>query len=286
MRTYLDCFPCFLNQALRAARIATDDEKKIKRVLDEVGMMLRDIPLDSTPPESGRLIYRKVNEITGDSDPYREIKKESTQKALSLYPYLKSRVEKSSDRLLKAIRIAIAGNVIDFGAYENFDLSLEVDEVLEKDFSVFDYNKFKHGLDKAREILYLGDNAGECVFDRILIEEIKKPVTYVVRAAPIINDATYEDAVQAGIDSVATIVSSGTDAPGAILETCSTEFNKLYLNSNFIISKGQGNYEALSNERRAIFFLLKAKCRVIADNLGVRVGDIILKENGDDKPRH
>ena len=286
MRTYLNCFPCFLNQALRAARIATDDEKKIKRVLDEVGMMLRDIPLDSTPPESGRLIYHKVSEVTGDSDPYREIKKESAQKALSLYPYLKSRVEKSSDRLLKAIRIAIAGNVIDFGAYENFDLSLEVDEILEKDFAVFDYNKFKHGLDKAREILYLGDNAGECVFDRILIEEIKKPVTYVVRAAPIINDATYEDAVQAGIDSVATIVSSGTDAPGAILETCSTEFNKLYLNSNFIISKGQGNYEALSNERRAIFFLLKAKCRVIADNLGVRVGDIILKENGDDKPRH
>ncbi len=282
MRTYLDCFPCFLNQALRAARIATDDEKKIKRVLDEVGMMLRDIPLDSTPPESGRLIYHKVSEITGDLDPYREIKKESTQKALSFYPYLKSRVEKSSDRLLTAIRIAIAGNVIDFGAYGNFDLSREVDEVLEKDFAVFNYNKFKHGLDKVREILYIGDNAGECVFDKILIEEIKKPVTYVVRDAPIINDATYEDAIQAGIDNVATIVSSGTDAPGAILERCSTEFKKLYLNSNFIISKGQGNYEALSNERRPIFFLLKVKCRVIANNLGVRVGDIILKGNGEE----
>jgi len=286
MRTYLDCFPCFLNQALRAARVATDDEKKIKRVLDEVGMMLRDIPLDSTPPESGRLIYRKVSEITGNSDPYRDIKKESTQKALSLYPYLKNRVEKSSDRLLTAIRIAIAGNVIDFGAYGNFDLSREVDEVLEKDFAVFDYNKFKHGLDKTREILYIGDNAGECVFDRILIEELKKPVTYVVRAAPIINDATYEDAVQAGIDSVATIISSGTDAPGAILETCSAEFKKMYHNSNFIISKGQGNYEALSNGCQAIFFLLKVKCKVIADNLGARVSDIILKGNGDDKPRH
>jgi len=203
-----------------------------------------------------------------------------------LYPYLKNRVEKSSDRLLKAIRIAISGNVIDFGAYGNFDLSREVDEVLEKDFAVFDYNKFKHGLDKTREILYIGDNAGECVFDRILIEELKKPVTYVVRAAPIINDATYEDAVQAGIDSVATIISSGTDAPGAILETCSAEFKKMYHNSNFIISKGQGNYEALSNGCQAIFFLLKVKCKVIADNLGARVSDIILKGNGDDKPRH
>ena len=277
MRTYLDCFACFLNQALRAARIATDDEKKIKRVLDEVGMMLRDIPLNSTPPQSGRLIYRKVSEITGNSDPYREIKKVSTQKALSLYPYLKRRVETSSDKLLTAIRVAIAGNVIDFGAYGNFDLSREVDEVLEKDFAVFDYNKFKQGLDKAREILYIGDNAGECVFDRILIEEIKKPVTYVVRDAPIINDATYEDAVQAGIDSVATIISSGTDAPGAILETCSAEFRKMYHNSNFIISKGQGNYEALSNERRAIFFLLKVKCKVIANNIGVDEGAIVLQ---------
>ncbi len=280
MRTYLDCFPCFLNQALRAARIATGDEKKIKKVLNEVGMMLRDIPLNSTPPESGRLIYRKVSEITGDSDPYKEIKKETTQKALSLYPYLKSRVEKSSDRLLTAIRVAIAGNVIDFGAYENFDLDREVDEVLKKDFAVFDYKKFKHSLDKAREILYIGDNAGECVFDRILIEEINKPVTYVVREAPIINDATYEDAVQAGIDSIATIISSGTDAPGTILETCSAEFKKMYQNSNFIISKGQGNYEALSNGIEPIFFLLKVKCQVIANDIDVDEGDIILKANG------
>jgi uncharacterized protein with ATP-grasp and redox domains len=281
MRTYLDCFPCFLKQALRAARIATDDEIKIKRVLDEVGMMLRDIPLDSTPPQSGRLIYRKVSEVTGGSDPYREIKKESTQKALSLYPFLKSRVEKSSDRLLTAIRIAIVGNVIDFGAYGNFDLSREVAEIFKKDFAVCDYDKFKHGLDKTREILYIGDNAGECVFDRILIEEIKKPVTYVVRDAPIINDATYEDAVQAGIDSVATIISSGTDAPGAILETCSAGFMKMYHNSDFIISKGQGNYEALSNEMGSIFFLLKVKCQVIANDIGVDEGDIVLRAHGD-----
>jgi uncharacterized protein with ATP-grasp and redox domains len=280
MRTYLDCFPCFLNQALRAARIATDDEKMIKRVLDEVGMVLKDIPLASTPPESGRLIYRKVSEVTGILDPYSEIKKESTQKALSLYPYLKSRVEKASDRLLTAIRIAGAGNVIDFGVYGNFDLSREVDQVLEKDFVVFEYTKFKHGLDKAREILYLGDNAGECVFDRILIEEIKKPVAYVVRDAPIINDATYEDAVQAGITDVATIISSGTDAPGTILKTCTAEFKEMYRHSSFIISKGQGNYEALSNEMSPVFFLLKVKCQVIANDLGMDEGDIVLKTHG------
>ena len=277
MKTYFECFPCFLNQALRAARIATDDEKKIKKVLDEVGMMLKDIPLESTPPESGRLIYHKVSEITGNLDPYLEIKNESTKEALLLYPYLKNRIEKSNDRLLTAIRIAIAGNVIDFGANWDFDLNADVDEVLEKDFAICDYNRFKGSLYEAREILYIGDNAGECVFDRILIEEMKKPVIYVVRGMPIINDATREDAVQAGIDKVATILSSGTDAPGTILETCSSEFKNVYENSKFIISKGQGNFEALSNEKHPIFFLLKVKCQVIANDIGISEGDIVLK---------
>jgi len=284
MKTYLDCLPCFMSQALRAARIATDDEKKIKEVLDEVGMMLKDIPLESTPPESGRMVYRKVSEITGNSDPYKEIKSESTKKALSLYPSLKSQVEKSNDRLLTAIRVAIAGNVIDFGANRDFDLRKEIKEIIDKDFAICDYGAFKECLDKAHEILYIGDNAGECVFDRILIEEIKKPVIYVVRDVPVINDATYEDAAQAGLDKSTIILSSGTDAPGTVLKTSSAEFKEVYNNSRFIISKGQGNYEVLSNEKRPIFFLLKVKCQVIARDIGVDEGDILLKGgvlNGD-----
>jgi len=284
MKTYLDCFPCFLEQALRTARIATDDEKIIKKVLDEVGMMLVNIPLESTPPESGRLIYRKINEITGNLDPYREIKRENTKNALSLYPSLKSEVEKSNDRLLTAIRIAIAGNVIDFGANRDFNLKHDVEEILDKDFAICDYDSFKDMLAEADEVLYIGDNAGECVFDRVLIEEIKKPVVYVVRDIPIINDATYEDAVEAGIDKVATVMSSGTDGPGTILGRCSSRFKEVYNNSKFIISKGQGNYEVLSNERRPIFFLLKVKCHVVANDIGVSEGDIILK--GIDYLRH
>jgi uncharacterized protein with ATP-grasp and redox domains len=277
MRTYLDCFPCFLNQALRAGRVATNDKKKIKRILDEVGIMLENIALESTPPEIGRLIYHKISEITENPDPYREIKKASTQEALSLYPFLKSRVEKSNDRLLAAIRVAVAGNVIDFGVNRTFDLKNEIEDVFAKDFAVFDYAGFKERLYEAPEILYIGDNAGECIFDRILIEEMQKPVTYAVRGAPVINDATYEDAVQAGIDKVAVILSSGADGPGAVLETCSSEFKKIYKNAALIISKGQGNYEALSNEKRPIFFLLKAKCSVVARDIGVDEGDIVLK---------
>lgn len=280
MKTYLDCIPCFFSQALRAARLSTNDEKKIKKVLDEVGMLLPKIHLESTPPESAQVIYHKIAEITGNSDPYRDIKRESTRKALLMYQALKKRVEKSDDRLFTAIKIAIAGNVIDFGANWDFDLETEIGETLEKAFAECDYNPFKDRLKQADEVLYIGDNAGECVFDRILIEEIKKPVTYVVRKAPIINDATYEDAVQAGIDKVATILSSGTDGPGTILGTCSIEFKNLYNKAKLIISKGQGNYEALSNENGPVFFMLKAKCHVIAKDLGISKGDIVLKKTG------
>ena len=277
MRTYLDCIPCFFNQALRAGRIATGDETKLKRLLDEIGTMLSDIPLESTPPETGMLIYKKVREITGVFDPYKELKRESTEKALALYDSLKHKVEKSNDRLLTAIRIAIAGNVMDFGVSRNFNIKEGIDKVLKQDFAIFDYDKFKHYSDKTNEILYIGDNAGESVFDRILIEEMKKPTIYVVRAMPVINDVTYEDAVQAGIDKVASILSSGTSAPGTVLETCNAEFKEIYKKSNFVIGKGQGNYEGLSDEKHPVFFLMKAKCWVIADDIGVNEGDIVLK---------
>ena len=277
MRTYLDCIPCFFNQALRAGRIATNDENKLKNLLDEIGLMLRLIPLENTPPETGMLIYEKVREITGEIDPYKKIKRESTEKALALYSSLKNEVEKSNDSLLTATRIAIAGNVIDFGVNMDFDIEEEIDEVLKKDFAIFDYYKFRDYLDNTDEILYIGDNAGESVFDRILIEEMKKPVIYVVREIPVINDVTYEDALQAGIDKVASILSSGTSAPGIVLNTCSAEFKAVYKNSKFVISKGQGNYEGLSDEKHPIFFLLKAKCWVIANDIGVNEGDIVLK---------
>jgi uncharacterized protein with ATP-grasp and redox domains len=277
VKSCLECIPCFFDQAIRIGRMATNDEGKIKKLLDEIGASLKDIPLNNTPPEASRVIHRKIREIIGLSDPYKDIKDESTKKSLMLYPYLKEEVDKSNDRLITAIRIAIAGNVIDMGPNKSFNIEKDLDEILKKDFAVYDYDRFKHCLDKTDNILYIGDNAGESVFDKILIEEMKKPVIYVVRGMPVINDVTYEDAIQAGIDKVATILSSGTDAAGTVLGTCSDEFKEIYSSSRFIVSKGQGNYETLSRERRPIFFLLKAKCRVIANDIGVNEDDIILK---------
>ena len=218
-----------------------------------------------------------VRNVTGNPDPFRELKRQSTQQALDLYPSLKKIMDESSDSLLTAIRIAIAGNVIDFGASAAFNIDTEIKKALEKNFAICDYSAFRSYLARSKQILYIGDNAGETVFDRLLIEQMNKPVIYAVRETPVINDATFDDAIQAGIGRVATIVSSGTDAPGAVLSTCSPKFRQLLGQSEFVIAKGQGNYEGLSDESHAVFCLLKVKCKIMADNIGVMKGDIVLK---------
>lgn len=277
MKTYLDCIPCFFEQALRAGRMATDDPELHKRLLDELGSMLGDISLASTPPETGRLIYRLVSRVTGNPDPYQQLKRESTERALALYPAMKKMVSDADDGLLAAIRITIAGNVIDLGPRANYDIDATLRDVMERQFAICDYTAFKQYLASSKRVLFIGDNAGETVFDRVLIEEMNKPTVYVVRELAVINDATYDDAVRAGLDSVATIVSSGTDAPGTVLHTCSQEFRQMLDKSDFVIAKGQGNYEALSDYDHPIFYLLIAKCRMIAADIGVSPGDIILE---------
>jgi uncharacterized protein with ATP-grasp and redox domains len=162
-------------------------------------------------------------------------------------------------------------------AFENADLLKDVEIILHQEFAVFDYELFKQELNKAKEILYIGDNAGEAVFDKILIKELGKPVTFVVREIPVINDITFKEAKQIGIDKIAKIISSGSTAPGTILKSCNDDFLEKFENADMIISKGQGNYEGLSGIKKPIFFLLKAKCPVIAKNIGVKENDIILK---------
>lgn len=246
--------------------------------MNQVCLFLPTMSLDVTPSEFGREVYRIVSTVTGIKDPFREMKKLHTQQALRLYPKLKDLILCSEDPLLMAIRVSIAGNVIDFGTTQKFDMEKDLDAMLKMDFSVNHYLDFCKALNKANTILFIGDNAGETVFDRLLIQKLGKPVTYAVRERPIINDAIFEDAVEAGIDKVAEIFSSGCDAPGCILSLCSDEFLELYNSAELIISKGQGNYEGLSDEHRPIFFLLKAKCNVVAANIGVPQGSIVLKK--------
>ena len=238
MKTYIDCIPCFMDQALRAGRIATKDEAKIKELLNYVGCMIKDIPMESTPPETGEIIYGAVRKITGVDDPFKQIKKTNITEALSLYPELKKIVSQSKNRLLTAIRVAIAGNVIDFGVNKEFNLIEDVNKILKQDFAILHFDEFKKELEIAESILYLGDNAGESVFDKILIEELNKPVVYAVRDVPVINDVTIKDAIDSGLDEVAEIISSGTSAPGTILHTCNTSFLEKFIHSDMVISKG------------------------------------------------
>ncbi len=279
MKTYLECLPCMMNQALRAGRIVTEDEDVIKSILDKVGGSIKDVSLHNTPAETGSVVYKIVKDITGVADPYKQIKAESIKEALALYPKLEKYIAESDDKLLTAIRIAISGNVVDFGVNKEFSLEDDLYKIINQDFAIFDYNEFKKQLKNANSVLYIADNAGESVFDRILIEQLGVPVTYVVREIPIINDVTYQDAVDSGIDEVAEIISSGTTAPGTIMDLCTDDFIRKFENADMIISKGQGNYEGLSNVKEQVFFLLKAKCHVIAKHIGVKEDDIVLKDS-------
>ncbi len=288
MRTYLDCIPCFYRQALDAARIAGADELIQKKIIDELSLLVPNFTLETAPPEIGRAVYSLVGKISGVKDPFKEIKENSNKFALKLYPKLKQEINISEDRLLAAVKLSIIGNIIDYGAKNSLNVVEEIDHLFQGNFMInnenssttFKYNQFKESLNKINTIIYLADNAGEVVFDRLLIEELVeklgKKVIYVVRGKPIINDALIEDAIFCGINKVAKITSSGSDAPGTIMKYCSPEFIELYQNAELIISKGQGNYETLSEEDRPIFFLLRAKCPVIAEDVGCKIGDMVL----------
>ena len=292
MKTYLDCIPCFFKQALEASRIAGANQKTQKKIFDKLSEILSDISLTASPPEIGRVIYGLVNEITSKKDPYRKIKDKSNKLALKLYDRLKEKAFRSDDRLLTAVELAIAGNIIDYGVKNSLDVGKELNKILneeKKDLRkenerFFNFSHFKRVLSKAKSILYLADNAGETVFDRILIEEIKrfykdKKVIYAVKDKPVINDALVEDAYICGIDKIAKVISCGSDAPGTVLSLCSKDFLKIYKEADMIISKGQGNFETLSQQKRPIFFLFMAKCPVVSKDVGCNVGDAILLYN-------
>jgi len=295
VKTYLDCIPCFFRQALEGARIVRASPKQQKQIIDGFARKIPKISLQSSPPEIARLGYALLKKISPNGDPYKDIRQKSNRIALRLLGRLKNKVNHSKDRILTALELAIAGNIIDFGVKNNLNVKAELKKILAKESkvihkkSIFHYLEFKRALKKARKILYLADNAGEVVFDRVLVEEIKraypeKDIYYSVKSKPIINDALLEDARECGIHAVTQVISNGTDAPGTLLDLCSKEFRKIYKSADMIISKGQGNFESLSQEARPIFFLFMVKCPVVARETGCKMGDTVLfynlKKNG------
>lgn len=289
MRTFLDCYPCLLKVGLTAGRKASASEAQQIAIMHRSLDILRSIDPTLTPPEIAYLILKIAAEVTGNDDPYREDKRKSTEQALELYPRLKKLVTEADDPLDTAIRISIAGNIIDFAAADDFDLWGTVERVLAAPYAVDNRPAFMETLDRANDILYLADNAGETVFDRLLIEtlnaEYGKPVTYVVKSGPILNDATLEDAVQADLDkAAAAVIETGSDTQGTILSRCSTAFRERFDQADMVIAKGQANYETLNEAGGRVFLLLQAKCPVLGRDAGAPVGGVILSQARDGQP--
>lgn len=283
MNIFLDCIPCFVRQALDSARLVTDDEQVHERVVRGVLRLAADLDMAQSPPVIGRRIHRLIRELTGQRDPYSRLKRQFNSLAMKLFPDLKTRVSGSDDPYAAAVRLAIAGNIIDFGVsstLQEAELEESVEECLSAGFSDMQLKPFQRSVKEAEKILYLADNAGEIVFDRLLIEQLPmEKVTVVVKGSPVINDATMEDAEFAGLTGLVEVIDNGSDAPGTILEACSGDFCSRFEDADLIIAKGQGNYETLSDIEKNIFFILKAKCPVIAGDLGCEVGEMVLRKS-------
>ncbi|MCD6176003.1 MAG: DUF89 family protein [Planctomycetes bacterium] len=283
MKTYLDCISCFVRQGLDSARLVSDDEQIHEQVVRQVLRLAVNLDISQTPPAMGQQIHRLIRELTGNEDPYRQMKQRFNRLATDMCDELEDRVAMAEDPLEAAVRLAIAGNIIDLGVKTSIAESA-IEEVvrncLTAEFDGQQVEAFRDSVDQAEKILYLADNAGEIVFDRLLIEQLpREKITVAVRGNPVINDATMDDAKFIGLTDIVEVIDNGSDAPGTILETCSQSFRDRFEDADLVIAKGQGNYETLSDLDKNIFFVLKAKCPVIAEHIGCEIGDMILCRN-------
>jgi uncharacterized protein with ATP-grasp and redox domains len=283
MKSHLDCIPCFGRQALDALRETIIDEETVLRAMRRTLTAAAQFDLDDSPPVMAQQIHRIIREETGSSDPYEKIKARSTAFALGLLDDARAWVSGSIDPFKMALRFSIAGNILDFGVHSKWDrlhLANFIEEARLKPLDDEAVATLRTAVKAARTILFLGDNAGETVFDRLLIEQMPHArICYAVKGSPVINDATLADARTAGLDQTAELIDNGTDAPGTILSQCSDAFRMRFDEADLVIAKGQANYETLSSAPRPLFFLTQVKCPVLARDLGEPVGSWIVKHH-------
>lgn len=230
-------------------------------------------------PRLATNIHRTAKLKLNAKDLYASEKLSANKLLLADYDYWRSYIDNSSNPFYTAVKLAVAGNIIDYGAHSvNGDIKGQIKSLLNTPFAIDKSNELKAAIQQAKSILYLGDNAGEVFFDRLLLETLNHSnVTFVTRGAPVINDITLDDAKQTGIDKICEVIHNGSDAPSTLLEFCSDEFLLAYSNADLIISKGQGNFEGLMNEKHPnTFFLLMAKCQPMAEMLGCAKNDLIV----------
>ena len=279
MRTELDCLPCFFRQISRTLAYAGVNGDRGRAITRRAGSIIEQASFDQAPARVSTLLHRLIRTESG-VDPYRQVKETYNRIALEKLPEIRRRAH-GTDRLAGSVRAAIAGNVIDFGIYDSVDLDRSLRDAFELPLAETDYAAFSRAVQKADRILYLCDNAGEIVFDLVLIETLRdlgKEVIAAVKGMPVINDATLDDARSAGLHQYASdVIDNGNDGIGTLLELCSERFLQEYRTADLIISKGQANYETLVQEHDArTFFLFIVKCPVVASSLQRKNGDIVL----------
>ncbi len=285
MKTYLECVPCIIKQAINTLRISGCSNRTGREVLTEVLQRLKNIDYDLSPAANSDIAYIVFREMTGIKDPYYGLKRKYNRLALDVYPELEKSVNASKDRLYMAAKAAIAGNIIDFGIDMKKAITLDLKNIIrdlpQMNLAVDDYDRFKELLKHSINILYISDNAGEIVFDKIFIKELvrlNKKVVLTVKSDPIINDATMEDAAEVNFNGLARVIWTGNNNIGINLDNSSDVFSEEFKKADLIVAKGQGNFETLDGVSADIFFLLKAKCESIARELGVEYLDIVFAE--------
>lgn len=279
MKTSLDCLPCLLRQATDAIRLGAHDTAVDVMVVRELLLASTTLDFSQSPPQLSGTLQAQLRSITGCADPYREAKDRFNQLALRLVPDLAARVAASPDPFAAAVRLAIAGNIIDLGAKSGLTEE-EAGSVAAQALAQpvrGALAALRRATAQARHILYLCDNAGEIIFDRVLIEQLPRGrVTVAVRGHPVINDATREDAELAGLPALAELIDNGSAMPGTVLADCSPEFRRRFAAADLVIAKGQGNFESLHELDAPLFCLFRVKCPVVAERCGHPVGSHVI----------
>ncbi len=257
-------------------------EEKRNKIVSQAISTIAGINLDNSfSPEITANILKELAKESDVKDPYGTEKRESNQALLARYNEFKTKVETSEDKFDTALRYAIAGNIIDFGPTHHFDIDGTIERVFQTKFAIDDSEALKTEIKKAKTILYLADNCGEIVMDKLFLETIDHPnVIFAVRDQPILNDATLKEAKEVGLHSVATLITNGDDTPSTLLHRVSKKFLEIYRSADLIISKGMGNFEGLMDENDSrLFYLLMIKCPVIGQKVGAEKGDFVVKRS-------
>jgi uncharacterized protein with ATP-grasp and redox domains len=240
-------------------------------------------------PILGKIAYGIIADLLNEQDPYQKLKLKHNQLALKKYDEIKNIIETAEDPLFKVILVSVIGNTIDLASQHEIDFTLDIKSLSYNDLVINDYNEFKLLLENAKHLLIIGDNAGEIVFDKLLVITLLElypnlEIIYAVRSAPIINDATIEDAKFISLTKLVKVVESSA-TPGVDIESSTDEFKEIFFQKGgIILSKGQGNFESLYGvivPDKDLFYLLKVKCNLMERIFGAKLGDLIFKRKSD-----